>query len=104
MQEFMNAGVIHEHGGIDKLAFEQYSVPKIDHSEIFVEVKAAAFFFRELRIFGNFMRPKTGLKRACISSPRGSDPLVDTSPPLSEAAKSQERLRSENSLVRLFKP
>jgi len=42
MQEFMNAVVIHEHGGIDKLSFEKYPVPKIDASEILVEVKAAA--------------------------------------------------------------
>ncbi len=98
----MNAVVIHEHGGIDKLSFDQYSVPKIDPSEILVKVKAAAFFFRELRIFGNFMGPKAGLKRALQFFPEKLRPVVDTSFPLSEAAKAQERLKKREQFGKMF--
>jgi len=40
MKELMNAVLIHEHGGIDKLSYEKYPVPKIAADEVLVEVKA----------------------------------------------------------------
>ncbi|MFQ5866221.1 MAG: zinc-binding dehydrogenase, partial [bacterium] len=40
MKEFMNAVLIHEHGGTDKLCYEKYAVPKITGHEVLVEVKA----------------------------------------------------------------
>ena len=42
MKEMMNAVVIHEHGGIDKLCFEEMTAPNIAADEVLVEVKAAA--------------------------------------------------------------
>lgn len=42
MKEMMKAVLIHEHGGVDKLLFEEYPVPKIAADEVLVEVKAAA--------------------------------------------------------------
>ncbi len=38
----MKAIVIMEHGGIDKLCFEEMPVPKIAADEVLVEVKAVA--------------------------------------------------------------
>jgi NADPH:quinone reductase-like Zn-dependent oxidoreductase len=41
MKELMNAVLIHEHGGVEKLRYEKYDVPKIKAHEVLVEVKAA---------------------------------------------------------------
>ena len=42
MKETMKAVVIHEHGGIDKLVFEERPVPQISADEILLQVKAVA--------------------------------------------------------------
>ncbi len=42
MKKTMKAVVIHEHGGVDKLSYEDYPVPEIRADEILVEVKAIA--------------------------------------------------------------
>ncbi|MFQ5772254.1 MAG: alcohol dehydrogenase catalytic domain-containing protein, partial [bacterium] len=42
MKAKMKAVVIHEHGGIDKLSYEEIIVPEIAANEILVEVKAVA--------------------------------------------------------------
>ncbi len=41
MSELMNAVLIHEHGGPEKLSYEKYPVPEILPHEVLVEVKAA---------------------------------------------------------------
>ena len=48
----MNAVVIHEHGGIDKLCFEEMPVPNIAADEVLVEVKAAALNHLDLWVRG----------------------------------------------------
>jgi len=48
----MNAVVIHEHGGIDKLCFEEMPVPKIAADEVLVEIKAAALNHLDLWVRG----------------------------------------------------
>ena len=52
MKEMMNAVVIHEHGGIDKLCFEEMPVPNIAADEVLVEVKAAALNHLDLWVRG----------------------------------------------------
>jgi len=42
MSEMMNAVVIHEHGGVDKLSYEQVPRPEINPTEVLVQIKAAA--------------------------------------------------------------
>lgn len=42
MKKTMKAVVIHEHGGVDKLSYEDHPVPEIQADEILVEVKAIA--------------------------------------------------------------
>ena len=48
----MNAVVIHEHGGIDKLCFAEMPVPKISADDVLVEVKAAALNHLDLWVRG----------------------------------------------------
>ena len=48
----MNAVVMHEHGGIDKLRFEEVPIPKIVADEVLVEVKAAALNHLDLWVRG----------------------------------------------------
>ena len=50
-------------------------------------------FFRELRIFGNFMGRKEGLLRALRFFPQQLKPVVDTVLPLKEARQAHERLK-----------
>ena len=50
-------------------------------------------FFRELRIFGNFMGRKEGLLRALRFFPHQLKPVVDTVLPLKEARQAHERLK-----------
>lgn len=42
MNETMKAVVIHKHGGIDRLSFEEHPLPQISPNEVLVEVKAVA--------------------------------------------------------------
>ncbi len=42
MKDSMKAVVIHEHGGTDKLSYENYPVPEIAANEVLVEVRAVA--------------------------------------------------------------
>lgn len=49
-------------------------------------------FFKELRIFGNFMGRKEGLKRALRFFPDKLKPVLDTTLPLKDAAKAHEML------------
>lgn len=49
-------------------------------------------FFKELRIFGNFMGRKVGLQRALKFFPEKLKPVIDRSFPLKEAAQAHERL------------
>lgn len=59
-------------------------------------------FFRELRIFGNFMGPRAGLKRACSSSRRSSDPSLTPVFLYPKRLKRRKGSKSENSLVKSF--
>ena len=52
MKDTMKAVVIHEHGGVDKLRFEEHPVPKIAADEVLVEVKAAALNHLDLWVRG----------------------------------------------------
>lgn len=49
-------------------------------------------FFKELKIFGNFMGRKEGLKRALQFFSEKLKPVIDTSFPLKDAAKAHQRL------------
>lgn len=49
-------------------------------------------FFKELRILGNFMGRKEGLKRALRFFPDKLKPVLDTTLPLKDAAKAHEML------------
>ena len=51
-------------------------------------------FFRELKIFGNFMGRKEGLKQALKFFPNQLKPVVDTTFALQDAAKAHERLKN----------
>lgn len=49
-------------------------------------------FFKELKIFGNFMGRKEGLRHALQFFPQQLKPVVDCSMPLKQAAKAHQRL------------
>jgi len=49
-------------------------------------------FFRGLKIFGNFMGRKAGLREALKFFPDNLKPVIDTSFPLKDAAKAHQRL------------
>ncbi|MFQ5604637.1 MAG: zinc-binding dehydrogenase [bacterium] len=49
-------------------------------------------FFKELKIFGNFMGRKAGLLKALSFFPEKLKPVIDTTFPLKDAAKAHERL------------
>ncbi|HEX9652705.1 MAG TPA: zinc-binding dehydrogenase [bacterium] len=49
-------------------------------------------FFKELKIFGNFMGRKSGLLEALKFFPQRFQPVIDTAFPLQEAARAHERL------------
>jgi len=59
-------------------------------------------FFKALKIFGNFMGRKEGLKRALQFFPEKLKPVIDTSFPLKDAAKAQQRLMNREQFGKLI--
>ena len=59
-------------------------------------------FFKALKIFGNFMGRKEGLKRALQFFPEKLKPVIDTSFPLQDAAKAQQRLMNREQFGKLI--
>ncbi len=59
-------------------------------------------FFKELKIFGNFMGRKEGLKRALQFFPEKLKPVIDTSFPLKDAAKAQQRLMAREQFGKII--
>ncbi len=59
-------------------------------------------FSKALKIFGNFMGRKEGLKRALQFFPEKLKPVIDTSFPLQDAAKAHQRLMNREQFGKLI--